>query len=167
MATYPLFPTIGDFNVFWDSSNVSPADVATLKQEHPNVKVALNLGSDSVVGNPVYFNPISVDSSVANAVSSLTTIIQDYHLCGPDAYYEHFKADLTTFSDCIGKLIYKLKRNRVTSFASIAPFDNSNVLSHYQALWTDYRAAINYVNLQFYACDSEMLVVQLLDHYEA
>ncbi|KAG0451100.1 hypothetical protein HPP92_026409 [Vanilla planifolia] len=141
MATYPLFPTIGDFNVFWDSSNVSPTDVATLKQEHPNVKVALNLGSDSVVGNPVYFNPISVDSSVANAVSSLTTIIQAYHLCGPDVYYEHFKnkgllnkalllssqADLTNFSNCIGKLIYKLKRNRVTSFASIALFDNSNV----------------------------------------
>ncbi|KAG0455561.1 hypothetical protein HPP92_024853 [Vanilla planifolia] len=91
----PLFPTIGDFNVFWDSSNVSPTDVATLKQEHPNVKVALNLGSDSVVGNPVYFNPISVDSSVANAVSSLTTIIQAYHLCGPDVYYEHFKVEIS------------------------------------------------------------------------
>ncbi|KAG0451035.1 hypothetical protein HPP92_026602 [Vanilla planifolia] len=163
-STSPPSPTNGDFNIFWDSGNLSPDDVATLKQEHPNVKVALSLGGDSVSGDPAYFNPSSADSWVTNAVSSLTTIIQDYHLDGLDIDYEHFKAEISlffcvhadsaTFSNCIGRLISTLK-------------SNGDVQSHYQALWADYGSAIDYVNFQFYAYDSGTTVTQFLDHFEA
>ncbi|GKC16124.1 histone H4 [Tanacetum coccineum] len=70
-------------------------------------------GGDSVNGENCYFSPLSVDSWVANAVSSLIAIIQEYNLDGIDIDYEHFHADADTFSECIGKLITTLKNNGV------------------------------------------------------
>lgn len=159
-------PTNGRFNIFWDSSNLSPAQVAAIKKSHGNVKVALSLGGDSVGGSPAYFTASSVDSWVNNAVSSLTTIIKQYNLDGIDIDYEHFKADPNTFTECIGQLLTKLRQNGVIKFASIAPFDDSQVQSHYLALWKKYGHLIDYVNFQFYAYDKSTTVSQFLSYFE-
>ena len=93
-------PTNGKFNIFWDSENLSPSQVSSIKNAHPNVKVALSLGGDTVRDVPASFSPSSVDSWVSNAVSSLTRIIKQYQLDGIDIDYEHFKADPDTFAEC-------------------------------------------------------------------
>ena len=62
---------------------------------------------------------------------------------GIDIDYEHFKASPSVFAECIGRLITTLKKNGVVSFASIAPFDNDQVQSHYLALWREYGHAID------------------------
>ena len=95
-------PTNGKFNIFWDSGNLSPSQVSSIKNSHSNVKVALSLGGDSVGNGFAYFTPSSIDSWVSNAVSSLTSIIKQYHLDGIDIEYEHFNTDPNTFSECIG-----------------------------------------------------------------
>ena len=159
-------PTNGKFNIFWDSNNLSPSQVSSIKNAHSNVKVALSLGGDSVRNNPAYFSPSSIDSWVSNAVTSLTSIIKQYHLDGIDIDYEHFKADPDTFAECIGKLITTLKRNKVISFASIAPFDNDQVQKQYLALWRKYGHQIDYVNFQFYAYDKGTTVPQFLDYFK-
>lgn len=160
-------PTNGKFNVFWDTDNLSPGQVAAIKSKHSNVRVALSLGGDSVGdGEPANFNPSSPESWISNAVSSLTKIIQDYNLDGIDIDYEHFKADPSTFAHCIGELISTLKKNGVVSFASIAPFDDDEVQSHYMALWRSYGHLIDYVNFQFYAYDEGTTVEQFLRYFE-
>ncbi|XP_008786073.2 chitinase 2-like [Phoenix dactylifera] len=164
-SSNPPTPTNGRFNVFWDSANLSPSQVAAIKREHGNVKVAVSLGGDSVSGQPAYFKPSSIDSWVANAVDSLTTIIKKYHLDGIDIDYEHFQADPNTFAECIGQLLTRLKSNGVISFASIAPFDSAQVQSHYLALWRKYGHLIDYVNFQFYAYDASTTVSQFLGYF--
>ncbi|KAM7496659.1 hypothetical protein LguiA_021073 [Lonicera macranthoides] len=159
-------PTNGKFNVFWDSDNLSPSQVSSFKSQHSKVKVAVSLGGDSVGDGSAYFNPSSIDSWVANAVSSLTNIIQEYNLDGIDIDYEHFKADPETFAECIGRLITTLKNNGVISFASIAPFDDDQVQSHYLALWKSYGHLIDYVNFQFYAYDAGTSVDQFMEYFE-
>ncbi|PHU03325.1 Chitinase 1 [Capsicum chinense] len=158
-------PTNGQFNIFWDTDNLTPSAVSAIKDQHSNVKVALSLGGDSVGGSSAYFNPSSVDSWVSNAVSSLTDIIKQYNLDGIDIDYEHFQADPDTFAECIGKLITTLKNNGVISFASIAPFDDDEVQSHYKALWKSYGHIIDYVNFQFYAYDEGTTVSQFMDYF--
>ncbi|OMP00091.1 2S globulin [Corchorus olitorius] len=158
-------PTNGKFNVFWDSDNLSPSQVSSIKNSNSNVKVALSLGGDSVGNGYAYFNPSSIDSWVSNAVSSLTSIIQEYNLDGIDIDYEHFQADPDTFAECIGRLITTLKKNGVISFASIAPFDDDDVQSHYKALWKSYGDIIDYVNFQFYAYDQGTTVSQFINYF--
>ncbi|XP_009777517.2 chitinase 2-like [Nicotiana sylvestris] len=158
-------PTNGQFNIFWDTDNLTPSSVSSIKTQHSNVKVALSLGGDSVGGSSAYFNPSSVDSWVSNAVSSLSDIIKQYNLDGIDIDYEHFQADPDTFTECIGRLITTLKNNGVISFASIAPFDDDEVQSHYQALWKSYGHIIDYVNFQFYAYDEGTTVSQFMNYF--
>ena len=158
-------PTNGKFNVFWDTDNLNPTQVSAIKAKNPNVKVALSLGGDSVGGGSAYFNPSSIDSWLSNAVSSLTTIIKEYNLDGIDIDYEHFKTDPETFSECVGRLIKTLKSNGVIEFASIAPFDDDQVQSHYLALWKSYGNLIDYVNFQFYAYDKGTGVAQFIDYF--
>ncbi|KAE8688870.1 Chitinase 1 [Hibiscus syriacus] len=158
-------PTNGKFNVFWDSDNLGPSQVSSIKSSHSNVKVALSLGGDSVGDGSAYFNPSSVDSWVSNAVSSLTDIIRQYNLDGIDIDYEHFNADPDTFAECIGQLVKTLKKNGLISFASIAPFDDDDVQSHYKALWKSYGDLIDYVNFQFYAYDQGTTVSQFINYF--
>lgn len=158
-------PTNGQFNVFWDADNLTPSAVSAIKDQHSNVKVALSLGGDTVGGSSAYFNPSSVDSWVSNAVSSLTDIIRQYNLDGIDIDYEHFQADPGTFADCIGRVITTLKNNGVISFASIAPFDDDEVQSHYKSLWKSYGHIIDYVNFQFYAYNEGTTVSQFMDYF--
>ncbi|GMH14456.1 hypothetical protein Nepgr_016297 [Nepenthes gracilis] len=159
-------PTNGKFNIFWDSGNLTPQQVSSVKAQHRNVRVALSLGGDSVGSSYAYFQPSSVTSWLSNAVSSLTRIINDYNLDGIDIDYEHFKADNQTFAECIGQLILTLKRNGVIKFASIAPFDSSQVQDHYLALWKRYGHLIDYVNFQFYAYDKSTTVDQFIQYFE-
>ncbi|KAH9326877.1 hypothetical protein KI387_007055 [Taxus chinensis] len=148
----PHSPTNGKFNIFLDSETLSPNAIQAIKSKHKNGKVALSLGGDSVGKGYVQFMPSSMSSWVDNAVSSLTNIIQQYHLDDIDINYEHFDySDPNTFSECIGQLITQLKKKNIVSFASIAPFDNEQVQSHYSALWNKYGHIIDYVNFQFYA----------------
>ncbi|KAJ7980924.1 chitinase 2-like [Quillaja saponaria] len=158
-------PTNGKFNIFWDSNNLSPSQVSSIKSKNSNVKVALSLGGNSLKGGFVYFDPSSIDSWVSNAVLSLTKIIKRYNLDGIDIDYEHFKSDPQTFARSIGRLIQTLKRNGVIKFASIAPFDDDEVQSHYLALWKSYGNLIDYVNFQFYAYDKGTTVSQFIDHF--
>ncbi|XP_031400860.1 chitinase 2-like [Punica granatum] len=158
-------PTDGKFNVFWDTDNLSPDQVSSIKGQNSNVKVGLSLGGDSVQSGNAYFNPSSVSAWVSNAVASLTSIIQKYNLDGIDIDYEHFKADPDTFANCIGQLISTLKKNGVIQFASIAPFADDDVQSHYLALWRKYGHIIDYVNFQFYAYDQGTTVSQFLDYF--
>ncbi|KAK8967109.1 hypothetical protein KSP40_PGU000260 [Platanthera guangdongensis] len=53
--------TESNFNVFWDTYNLSPAQVAAIKQSNSNVRVALSLGGDSV-GNGLSHGFISFAS---------------------------------------------------------------------------------------------------------
>ncbi|KAM5561285.1 chitinase 2 [Rosa sericea] len=159
-------PTNGKFNVFWDTDNLGASQVSDIKNAHSNVKVGLSLGGDTVNSSPAYFNPSSVDSWVSNAVSSLTGLIQQYNLDGIDIDYEHFKSDPNTFSECIGRLIKTLKDNGVIKFASIAPFDDDDVQSHYLALWKNYGQLIDYVNFQFYAYDQSTTVTQFINYFK-
>ncbi|KAH0468704.1 hypothetical protein IEQ34_001936 [Dendrobium chrysotoxum] len=149
-TTSPASPTNGNFNVYWDTDDLSADHVNAIKQANPNVKVALSLGGDTVSGTTAFFKPSTVDSWVLNAVSSLTILI---------------KADPTTFANCIGGLITILKKNNVISFASIAPYANSDVQQHYQALWANYGNIIDYVNFQFYAYSSDTTVDQLVNYF--
>ncbi|XP_050233072.1 chitinase 2-like [Mercurialis annua] len=159
-------PTNGNFNVFWDSDNLSPSHVLSIKRNHSNVKLALSLGGDTVGDSFAFFKPNSVNSWVSNAVSSLTQIIKKYHLDGIDIDYEHFQSDPQTFATCIGLLIQTLKKNKVISFASIAPYDDGEVQKNYLALWKRYSHFIDYVNFQFYAYDKETTVPQFLNYFK-
>lgn len=158
-------PNNGKFNIFWDSDNLSPSQVSSIKNTHSNVKVALSLGGDRVGNAIAFFSPSSVDSWVSNAVSSLKMIIKRFHLDGIDIDYEHFKGDPNTFAECIGRLITTLKQNKVISFASIAPFDDDQVQSRYLALWGKYGHQIDYVNFQFYAYDKGTSVSQFINFF--
>jgi hypothetical protein len=158
-------PTDGNFNIFWDTGNLSPEAVQAIKAQHTNVKVALSLGGDSIDSQPAEFKPSSVSSWVDNAVSSLSKIIEEYHLDGIDIDYEHFQANNDTFAECIGQLITRLKQSNVISFASIAPYDDQEVQSHYLALWNKYEHVIDYVNFQFYAYDSSTTISQFIGYY--
>ncbi|KAF5206986.1 Uridylate kinase [Thalictrum thalictroides] len=111
-------------------------------------------------------SPTNVDSWVKNAVNSLTKIIKEYNLDGIDIDYEHFIGDPNTFTECIGQLISTLKEKKVIKFASIAPYDDGPVQSHYQALWNKYDYLIDYVNFQFYAYDKGTTVSEFLKYYE-
>ncbi|XP_010932854.1 chitinase 2-like [Elaeis guineensis] len=170
-TTTPYTPTNGQFNVFWDTVNLTPSAVASIKQSHSNVKVALSLAGYSVAGSTTnaYFLPTSIDSWVNNAVSSLTSIIEQYHLDGIDVDYENFNtsaADEDTFAECIGRLITTLKNNGVIQFASIAPFEDQPLQSYYEALWAKYSNVIDYVNFQFYGYSNSTTVSQFLGYYD-
>jgi len=146
-------PTNGVFSPFWDTGNLTPAAVAAIKAAHPNVAVMAGLGGDSVQEIvKVFFTPTSVDSWVANAVASLTGIINTYGLDGVDVDYEHFTdgVAVNTFVECIGRLLTQLKKKMPYITTSIAPFEDPVIQKYYQPLWRKYSGVIDYVNFQFY-----------------
>lgn len=165
-ATEPPSPTNGQFNIFWQNSVLTPSAVAAIKQANPNVRVAISIGGATVNNRPVFFNITSVDSWVSNAVASLTGIIQQYNLDGIDIDYEQFQVDPATFAECVGRLVTTLKGNGVIKFASIAPYDNSDVQRHYQALWAAYGSAIDYINFQFYAYGPSTTASQYVSFFD-
>ncbi|KAK1284696.1 hypothetical protein QJS10_CPB21g00318 [Acorus calamus] len=157
-------PTNGDFNIFWDSKNLTPEAAASIKTHHANVNIGVSLGGASVNNATAFFQPKSVSSWVNNAVSSLREIIIHYHINGIDIDYENFHADPDTFAECVGQLITTLKSDRTITFVSIAPFEDPDVQRHYLALWRKYGHAIDYVNFQFYAYD-KIGATQFLNYF--
>ncbi|KAF5929904.1 hypothetical protein HYC85_000040, partial [Camellia sinensis] len=103
-------PTNGDFSAFWDTNNLSPSQVSSIKAHHPNVKVAMSLGGDTVNNHTVFYSPATISSWVRNAISSINRIVKENNLDGIDIDYEHFHADPNTFTECIGQLIFNLKQ---------------------------------------------------------
>nr|XP_004295963.2 PREDICTED: chitinase 2-like [Fragaria vesca subsp. vesca]QLY89005.1 chitinase 2-like protein [Fragaria nilgerrensis] len=158
-------PTNGIFNAFWDTDNLSPSHVSAIKARHRNVKVGLSLGGDTVAGVSANFTPISINSWVRNAISSIVKITKEYKLDGIDIDYEHFNTDPNTFAECIGRLFFYLKQNKVVSFTSIAPYDDDAVQPYYLALWRKYGHLIDYVNFQFYAYDKGTTVTQFMKYF--
>ncbi|KAH6556014.1 hypothetical protein KP509_1Z210800 [Ceratopteris richardii] len=157
-------PTNGLFNIYWQNSVLTPATVQAIKSQYSKVKVMLSLGGDTISGQPVQFRATSVNSWVSNAVSSLTSLISQYHLDGIDIDYEHFDSVSTdTFVSCIGQLIQQLKSSGVISVASIAPFDG--VQTQYKALWDQYNNVIDLVNFQFYSYPSSTSASQFVSYY--
>lgn len=162
-------PTNGVFTPFWDTANLSPADVAAVKAAHPNVSVMVGIGGDSVQDTvKVFFTPASVDSWVANAVESLAGIINLYGLDGVDVDYEHFAdgADVGTFVECIGRLLTELKARSPNITTSIAPFADEVVQSYYKPLWSKYSGVIDHVNFQFYGYGDNTDVAQYVRFYD-
>ncbi|CAN1226967.1 Chitinase 2 [Linum grandiflorum] len=163
-------PTNGVFQPFWDTANLDPSHVSSIKSRHPNLKVAVSLGGDTVVDDKhfVFFKPTSLDSWLGNAIRTVTKIVEDYNLDGIDIDYEHFGSDVDTdtFAECIGRLLQSLKSQNVIKFASIAPFDDDNVQRYYKALWGKYGHLIDYVNFQFYSFDQGTDVGKFLKFYD-
>ncbi|CAN1249360.1 Chitinase 2 [Linum perenne] len=125
-------PTNGIFKPYWDTQNLGLFHISSIKSWHPNVKVAMSLGGDTVANQSVVFKPKSINTWL--------------NLDGIDIDYEHFEpgADTNTFVECIGQLLSHLKRNNIIKFASIAPFDDDDVQRHYMALWNKYGHLIDY-----------------------
>ncbi|XP_047070279.1 chitinase 1-like [Lolium rigidum] len=148
----PPAPTNGVFSPFWDTDNLSAAAMSATKAAHPNLSIMVALGGDTVqnTGVNATFAPSSVDSWVANAVTSLSVMINQYGLDGVDVDYEHFGADVDTFVECIGRLLTQLKASFPNIATSIAPFERPEIQEYYQALWSKYSNVIDYVNFQFY-----------------
>ncbi|XP_074329208.1 chitinase 2-like [Apium graveolens] len=160
-------PTNGDFRVFWDSDNLSPSAVSSIKAHHPNVKVIMSLAGDTVNGIYVNFSAKTINSWVSNAIHSITRLVKEYSLDGIDVDYEHFNdVDPDTFAECIGKLFFYLKQNKVVSFTSIAPYDNDSVQPYYLALWKKYGHLIDMVDFQFYAYEKGTTISQFLQYFE-
>lgn len=165
-SSSPSSPTNGVFKIFWDTENLTPSHVSSIKAHHSNVKVALSLGGDTIGSQHVYFKPKSINSWVSNAIQSITQIVKEYNLDGIDIDYEHFTADPNTFAECIGRLLSFLKQNKVVSFASIAPYDDDSVQPHYLALSRKYGHLIDYVNFQFYAYEKGTTIPQFIRYFE-
>ncbi|OEL37127.1 Chitinase 2, partial [Dichanthelium oligosanthes] len=118
-ASAPPCPTDGRFVVYWDDVHLTPAAIAAAKHcSNGNVRVALSLGGDTVLGANATFRASSVDAWVGNAIVSLTDIITTYGLDGIDIDYEHFGERETpeVFAECIGQLVRALRALGVISF---------------------------------------------------
>ncbi|BBG96619.1 hypothetical protein Prudu_005474 [Prunus dulcis] len=120
-------PQNGTFSPYWETT-LTPKSVAAIKKSHPNVKVLASLSGWSL-GQTVlrWYNPTDPNLWISNAVSSLGSIITTYHLDGIDIDYENFpnqksSNSSSSFAFCIGELITRLKKQRLISVASIAPF---------------------------------------------
>ena len=92
-------------------------------------------------------------------------MVKEYNFDGIDIDYEHFHSDPRNFAECIGQLIMRLKKSGTILFASIAPFDDEVIQSHYMSLWKKYGHVIDYVNFQFYAYD-RLSVSQFVSHFK-
>lgn len=143
----------GIHSVYWASS-LTPTSAKTWRQAHSNARIVISIGGSQLYGNGgnIYsvnwYNPANTTQWLANAVSSLTTIIQNYGADGIDIDIENFPNGSTNFVYLIGQLITTLKNNGVISIASIAP--GSDQLSLYTSLYNSYSSYIDIINYQFY-----------------
>lgn len=143
----------GVFTSFWASS-LSPDAATSFVQANPNVRLVVSLAGFSqfidaqTTRNVDWYDPSDTNAWISNAVTSITSLVQQYSLSGIDIDYENFP-ESATFTQCIGGLITQLKNSGTISLASIAPFGNT--LSIYQDLFTNFGTVIDHVNYQFYA----------------
>ncbi|CAM6094207.1 unnamed protein product [Calypogeia fissa] len=142
----------GVFSPFWESS-LTPGAAQSFVQAHSNVRLSVSLaGSSQYIDAQTrrsvdWYDPPDTNAWISNAVTSITSLVQQYSLRGIDIAYDSFPEN-ATFTECIGGLITQLKGNGTISVVSIAPFGNT--LSVYQDLFANYGSKIDYVNYQFY-----------------
>ncbi|KAG6552139.1 hypothetical protein Mapa_006448 [Marchantia paleacea] len=140
-------PQNGTFNPFWVET-LTPESVLKVKSVHKNVKVLMSLGGWSVYTNAekekilFWYDPEDKVLWLKNAVTSITKIVQEYHLDGIDIDYE-------SFFSLVGELITTLKQKSTISIATIAPFTETN--SYYAELFTKFSSVIDLVAYQFYS----------------
>lgn len=94
------------------------------------------------------YKPADTQIWIANAFTSLKSIVNTYHLDGIDIDYERFPKHNETFAYCIGELINLLKNQSVISIATIAPYYRT--ILPYMELYKHFGDSIDYVNHQFY-----------------
>ncbi|KAK0606194.1 hypothetical protein LWI29_035041 [Acer saccharum] len=140
----------GKFSPYWVET-LTPSAVTAIKSLHPNIKAMASLSGWSL-GDKVlhWYKPKNSELWISNAVTSLKTIAENYHLDGIDIDYERFaNGSSSSFAYCIGELITRLKKQEVITVATIAPF-NSTTVPYYVELFKGYGNVIDYVNHQFY-----------------
>lgn len=143
----------GIHSVYW-TSTLTPAAATAWRRAHSNARIVISIGGSQLYGNgghiyPVnWYNPANTTQWLANAVSSLTTIVQNYGADGIDIDIENFPNGSTNFVSLIGQLITTLKNNGVISIVSIAP--GYDQLPLYTSLHNSYGSYIDIINYQFY-----------------
>ncbi len=91
-----------------------------------------------------WYNPPKQEARLANAVSSISDLPNQYSITAIDIDYENFPTGSAAFTACIGRLITLLKNQGPIMFASIAPFEQT--LAVYADLFQHFNTVIDYVN---------------------
>ncbi|CAK8531826.1 unnamed protein product [Lathyrus sativus] len=148
----------GAFTRTWNFDDFSPSKLLTLKEEHPNVKVIMNIGGH---GDEYVFNPRDKEEWIVNAKSSIKGLILDYQIQtipvsvsaidGIDINYENIKSNADDFAYCIGKVIQQLKEDPLVFNSTNVSISPTEVLRpHYLKLYLENKDNINWINYKFY-----------------
>ncbi|KAF5751798.1 chitinase 2-like [Tripterygium wilfordii] len=142
-------PQNGIFSPNWPKT-LTPESLADIKNKNPKVKALASLSGWSLNKKLLYwYDPQDPQKWISNAFTSLKYIALKYHLDGIDIDYQNFpKGNKTSFAYCIGELITQLKKEKVISVATIAPYYAT--VQHYIELYEKYGGAIDYINYQFF-----------------
>ncbi|KAG0586460.1 hypothetical protein KC19_2G091900 [Ceratodon purpureus] len=143
----------GIFSVYWNPT-LTKAAAKSWRAAHSNGRIVIAIGGSQLYSNNAvydvnWYDPPNPTQWLANAVSSITTIVQDYGADGIDIDIERFPNGVgSTFQSLIGQLITTLKNRGVIRFVSIAP--GYDQLARYTALYNSYSTYIDAANYQFY-----------------
>jgi hypothetical protein len=141
----------GNFGPQWDTDHFSQQNLAGVIAANPAVNFAVSLGG----GNAAWSPPGDPESWVANAVNSITGLMQAYGLVGVDIDYEHGPAgptdpiDHDSFVQCMSQVILQSG----PAYWTIAPFHQTldTYLDLYDAV-AGSRAPV--INFQAYSLQS-------------
>ena len=97
-------------------------------------------------GNFPWQEPADLDTWVANAVTSLSNLLEMYSLDGVDVNYEQGIGG--SFVEAIGRVATGLKQQDRDAVLSVAPYSGT-----YQSLYEEYGESIYWINYQAYAED--------------
>lgn len=143
----------GVHSVYWNPT-LTKAAAKAWRQAQSNRRLLVAIGGSvfydsNGTEHPVdWYDPTNTTQWLANAVSSITTIVRDYGADGIDIDIERFPGSFTTFQSLIGQLITTLKKNGVIKYVSIAP--GYDQLQTYTSLYNAYSNYIDTINYQFY-----------------
>ncbi|CAJ1975910.1 unnamed protein product [Sphenostylis stenocarpa] len=142
----------GNFSRDWNTEIFNAESVRRLKQDYPNVKVAISFGGH---GSQFPFNPLNREVWIDNAKKSLSYILlEDFKgplgslIDGIDVYYDYIESSEDDFAYSIGKVIDHLKTLLNGFVVSLAP--SHSVLSHYERLYKANTHRVRWVNYQYY-----------------
>ncbi|CAM6099696.1 unnamed protein product [Calypogeia fissa] len=136
------------------SPSLTPAAAQSWRARYPNSRISIAIGGsvyyDAKGGeHPVnWYDPADELQWLANAIKSLTSIVQAYGADGIDIDIERFPNGSASFVPLIGCLVTTLKESGVIQFASFAPgFDQ---LDLYSQLYNAHPDDFDLLNYQFY-----------------
>jgi hypothetical protein len=137
----------GNFQPVWDPA-ITPDVIAQLKQGNESIEFRASLGGDANYGP--WIPPSDQVAWIDTATSSLSQLMQTYHLDGLDIDYEGGPAGLdASFVQCISQVLINLSSPTRSAFTSIAPFGGT--VAAYQSLYEQCSTWISSVNYQAYA----------------